>query len=74
MATKTVESRCFVCGKTFNAGDEVRSVSDTRYGNSTSKLWGTSHTDCFERSVDTPSVMLDRLKRMDKKLSKAKPA
>jgi hypothetical protein len=66
-----MSERCFVCGKEFEAGDKAASVVRAQVAEDGSfqpnKAWGHAHfSPCFERAVDSPQMVMDRLKRLAK--------
>ncbi len=68
-------SRCVVCGKPIEAGQIVASVqkgsvsADGEF--SPKKAWGMAHFEpCFERAIDSPQMVLERVKRLAKAKNK----
>lgn len=62
------ESRCVVCGKLLEEGQEAVQVLAGRVLRSGEvgggSLWGRAHRRCFNRIIPLPKAALDELRRL----------
>lgn len=63
---KDEHARCLVCGKYFQAVDQVTRMFQGNVMDSIENLrhWGAVHTDCWERRVAIPKATVDYIKKM----------
>lgn len=58
--------RCSGCGKPILDGEETKRIADGKIKAGSfeeKKQWGVLHRSCFNRSVDSPTTVLDELKK-----------
>ena len=64
-------TRCAGCGKVIDEGSKAVRVSSGKVTDGEgsfeeSKEWGVLHDCCFERSVESPSMALAKIKKLAK--------
>ena len=65
----TDNTRCAGCGKVVAPGEKVTDVQTgamTEKGVETAKRWGTFHSRCFERAIDSPEIAWAEIKKLTK--------